>query len=200
MSSFTTGAWRRPRYLVTELTALLANEVLGAGDPHGPGQHSNRSLPDILGAELFSGTKTTFAIHSVITLTNAASVVPSGSVRIPKGAVSLDNLQLIIGQPAGVVAAGNMRLALGAKIFIPTGFSSDAASPGATLTLQTVAISAAGASDILWLISLPVLSLPANLDGSLLQIRAQRDATDVLDTYEGDLHFVGILATWTMDQ
>lgn len=181
---------------MSALSPYLLNESLGAANPHGPGQHSDRTYVDVVPAELFSGTKATFATHSVITLTNNADTTLSGTVRVPKGALSLDNIQIVVVEKGGVAGAGNARLAAGAKMFA----GGDDASPGAGLTSVSVAIPAEVIADVIRVLSLTVLVLPANLTGDFIQVRAFREGTDGSDTFEDDLHFVALVLTWTVDE
>ena len=203
MSSVSKGAWRRPTYYVTTATPLLANEVVMA-DPHGPANHANRTFVELVPAGHFGRTPQAGFPEGILIyrnptpfhrLTNATDVICSGVHRIPKGVVSLDNVQIVVTEPAGAVGAGDAFIGVAA-----VGFVSGDANVGLAATLEARAIPAeSGANAILQVLS-PTSVPSITLTSSFAAFVVQREANNVLDTFEDDLEFVGMLLTWTVDE
>lgn len=194
MSSITRSTWRVPQYRVGALTPLLLNESLGAADPHGPGQHSNRTFVDVLGAPGFNGTLTLVNGHVAVIFSDAADITVRGSLRIPKGAVSLDSVQALFvdasgANPGGDIMLGIAALALAngddvvAPVFVPA--ATAVAAQEATAKIRRV-----GA----------VGSAPSLSGKEFVHLTIQRDATDAGDTLNRDLWLLGAYISWISDQ
>lgn len=184
---------------MSALSPYLLNEILhvaGASNPHTHTEHSNRSFVDVVPAPAFDGTLTNINDLPVITLTNGLSITLRGSARIPKGALSLDALQLLLVQNAGLTAAGDA--VLGAVADFYEGGDNVLLSAFNTVA---VAIPAENGTFAVLRRVAPTVVIPAlSSTDEFVRIVVERTGAIAQDDYDDDLHFAGAYLSWTCDE